>query len=653
MERSVHIGPMKNWIAPLAALVIAGCGGGGGGGGSTTAPTPTPTPTSSFTDPVTYSSLSNASLPSAAEIVSVTRHQIVVGGATLNYTATAGHLSALAPVTGAPEASFFYVAYTLDGANAATRPVTFFYNGGPGSATVWLHLGSFGPKRLVASAPSTTVPTPFPLVDNAESLLDVSDLVFVDAIGAGFSEAIAPNINKTFWGVDADAAVFRDFVMRYVAVNGRTASPKFLFGESYGTTRSAVLARLLESAGVALKGVVLQSSVLNYNANCGLFIPPPTSCGEVLPTYGAVGAYFNLATDAAGKSLPDYEAQLRPFAATQYDPAVRTFLANPAVPPSGALLTQLVAKTGMPLPRWQSNFNMDPTTFHNNLVPGTVLGMYDARVTALVGTQLASEGDPSSTFITPSFTSGITQYLSDLGYTTPSTYVLLGNAINLWNFSHDGASLPDTIPDLAAAFALDPKMKVFSANGYHDLVTPFFVTENDIARLGTNAATNVTTRFYSGGHMTYLDDSSRALEKADVARFYQAALAGAAKAQDVSARASEPLPVTVSPRTLAAPMPPAVIEVTVRDPWVPQELRNAARAKSTRGETLDAQVEDKLRAEFAGSAPNGSLTVDEARAAGLGFVAANFEAIDAARRGTVRFEDLKRFLKERGARLPD
>ncbi|HEY4999934.1 MAG TPA: hypothetical protein VII36_12350, partial [Usitatibacter sp.] len=462
-------------------------------------------------------------------------------------------------------------------------------NGGPGSATVWLHLGSFGPKRLVASAPSTTVPTPFPLVDNAESLLDVSDLVFVDAIGSGFSQAIAPNLNRTFWGVDADAAAFRDFVMRYVAVNNRAASPKFLFGESYGTTRSAVLARLLESAGVALKGVVLQSSVLNYNANCGLFFPPTTSCGGFLPSYGAVGAYYNLASDAAGKSLPDYEAQLRPFAATQYDPAVRRFLANPA-PPDGTLLAQLVAKTGMALARWQSNFNMDPSTFHVNLVPGTVLGLYDARVSAPAGTQLASEGDPSNTFITPSFTSAITQYLAgDLGYTTPSSYVIASNAINQWNFSHDGSQLPDTIPDLAAALALDTRLKVFSANGYHDIVTPFFVTENDLARIGTGAS--IATHFYNGGHMTYLDDGSRALEKADLAQFYQAALAGAAKAVPIPA--SAPAPESMRSRgSASAVMPPAVIEVPMHDPWVPPELRDAARPKATRGESLDAQVEE-------------------------------------------------------------
>ena len=238
---------MKTRIAAAAALILAACGGGGGGGSPSTPSTPsTPTtPTSSFTDPVTYSSAGIATLPTAAEITAVTKHQVVVGGTTLNYTATAGHMTALSVPGGTAEASFFYVSYTLDGADPGTRPVTFFYNGGPGSATVWLHLGSFGPKRLVTNAPSTTTPTPFAFVDNSESLIDTSDLVFVDAVGTGFSEAIAPSNNQSWWGVDADAGVFRDFVIRYVAVNNRQASPKFLFGESYGTPRSAVTAWLL------------------------------------------------------------------------------------------------------------------------------------------------------------------------------------------------------------------------------------------------------------------------------------------------------------------------------------------------------------------------------------------------------------------------
>lgn len=499
-----------------AALLLVGCGGGGSGDASMPPPP-------AFTDPAQYSSASGASLASAAELSAVTRHQLALNGTTLSYTATAGHLTARDLTTGAPEASFFYVAYTLDGANGATRPLTFFYNGGPGSSTAWLHLGSYGPKRLVTGDPATTAPTPFPLVDNAESLLDVSDLVFVDAVGSGLSEAIAPYANQSFWGVDVDAAVFRDFVMRYLAANNRGASPKFLFGESYGTTRSAVLASLLESAGVSLNGVVLQSSVLNYNTNCGVIVAI-VSCAGYLPSYGAIGAWYNLDNpNPAPAALPAFIAQMRTITTSQYDPAVTAFLATATPPPPG-LLPQLVSTTGMSLSGWQTRFNLDPGFYQFNLIPGTLIGRYDARVSAPMGSPLTSEGDPSSTFIGASFAQGITSYLaSGLQYTNPSSYVLVGNAIDTWVFGHDGELLPDTIPDLAAAMAQNPKLKVLSVNGYHDLATPFFQTERDLARLGPSP--NVQLRFYVGGHMTYLDDASRALAKADLVAFYRSALA--------------------------------------------------------------------------------------------------------------------------------
>ena len=635
---------MQRLVTFAAALLLAACGAGGGGGSNVTT-----TPDAVFTDPVTYASAATASLATANENTAVTRHQLVLGGVTLNYTATAGHMTALALGTGAAEASFFYVAYTVDGRDPATRPVTFFYNGGPGSATVWLHLGSFGPKRLVASAPSTTVPTPFPLVDNAESLLDASDLVFVDAIGSGFSQAIAPNTNRTFWGVDEDAGVFRDFVMRFVTVNNRGASPKYLFGESYGTTRSAVLANLLESAGVALKGVVLQSSVLNYNSNCGLFETVTLPCTGYVPTYAAVGAWFNLANPSpAAASLAPFIAQARTLASTQFDPAVRRFLAA-ATPPDTGLLTKLANATGMSVAKWQARFNMDNTYFHDNLMPGTVIGYYDARMTAPAGSALASQQDPSSTFITPSFQQAITQYLAnDLRYTTPSNYVLLGNAINSWNFSHDGHGLPDTVPDLAAAMAHNPKLKVFSANGYHDLVTPFYTTEIDIARFGGNA--NIVTRFYSGGHMTYLDDQARVQQKADMTLFYQAAITATTSvpSSPASAAAETPAPT-------ASAMPAAVMEAPLRGLWMPPELRKSKPAPPTQGEDLRAQVERKIREGFeaADTKRGGALTLEEARAAGLGFVARNFDAIDQRRAGRVTFDDVKRFLREQGAQLPD
>jgi hypothetical protein len=388
--------------------------------------------------------------------VSVTRHQLVLGTATLNYTATAGHLTALAPVTNAPEASFFYVAYTLDGANAATRPVTFFYNGGPGSATVWLHLGSFGPKRLAASAPSTTAPTPFPLVDNAQSLIDVSDLVFVDAIGSGFSEAIAPNLNRTFWGVDADAAVFRDFARSATPpptiARPRPSSLRRILRDRAQRQSSAApreRGRPAEGRRAAVVGAQLQRELRAFHSARRA----AASC------YRPTGRWrlFQPATGRGGKSLPDYEAQLRPFAATQYTPRCATTSPMACRPTARSSRSSSRRPACTPLSRWQSNFNLDPTTFHNVLIPGTVLGMYDARVTAPGRTPLAAESDPSSTFITPSFTSAITQYLStDLGYTAPSSYVVSSNAINQWNFSTTAPPFRTRFP-ISRRHRLDPE----------------------------------------------------------------------------------------------------------------------------------------------------------------------------------------------------
>jgi carboxypeptidase C (cathepsin A) len=509
---------MRGAFIFAAVVWLAGCGGGGGGGGSGSSTTPPPNSGSPVNDPAVYSSGAGSSLSSAAEITAVTHSQIVINGNTLNYTATAGHMTALSLTSNAPEASFFYVAYTLDGADPATRPITFFYNGGPGSSTVWLHLGSFGPKRLVTGDPATTEATPFPLVDNADCLLDASDLVFVDAVGTGLSEAISPNINQTFWSVDADAAVFRDFVIRYLNVNSRNASPKFLFGESYGTTRTAVLSNLLETAGVELQGVVVQSSILNYNTNCD--VADGISCAGYFPSYGAIGAWFNV-LNPNPTSLTTFVAQMQAATATQYAPAMTAFLQSGTIP-NVALFTQLSNTTGITVPAWQSQVNLGPGFFQRNLLPGTLLGRYDARVNAPLGSTLSSQGDPSSTFITPSFTSAIATYLlNNLNYSNASVYTVLGNAIDTWDFSHDGMALPDTIPDLAAALAQNTKLQVLSLNGYDDLATPFFQTETDLARLGANP--NVTTQFFVGGHMIYLDDTSRPLEKAAVVQLYQRA----------------------------------------------------------------------------------------------------------------------------------
>lgn len=502
----------------LLAATLAACGGGGGGN-SNPAPNPNPTPQpSAFTDPNTYSSAAAASLNSPNENVSITKHTLTVNGTPLNYTATVGHLTALTLGTGAPRASFFYVAYTLDGAAPATRPVTFFYNGGPGSASVWLHLGSFGPKRLDARAPMHNGPQPFPLVDNAETLLDTSDLVFVDAIGTGFSQAIAPNTNSTFWSVGSDAEAFRDFVMRYVLANQRDSSPRFIYGESYGGTRAALHARLLEQAGMPLRGVVFQSAALDYSNNCGVG-SPTLRCTGYVPSYGATAHWFQRTVPQPALALEPFLDDARVLAAQEYDPALQRWISSQQAP-EAPLLTRLANVTGIGTNHWTTQFNMGPSYYRVNFMPGTLLGRYDARVTQVGGN---AQADPSSSAISGSFTAGITGYLANtLKFTTPSSYMMLSNSIQSWNFSHAGRPVPDVIPDLGAALTLNPKLQVLSVNGVHDLATPFFVNEQDLGRLGPNP--NIQIRNYIGGHMSYLDDGTRVRQKADLVEFYKRAL---------------------------------------------------------------------------------------------------------------------------------
>ena len=502
--------------APAALLaVVAACGGGGGGdniGGSGANG-------SQYIDANHYSAAAGASLSTPSEATGVTHGSLTLGAGTIAYTTTAGHLSAL-DANQTPEASIFYVAYTADGAAAATRPVTFFFNGGPGSASIWLHLGSFAPRRLSTGVPATTASVPFPYVDNAESLIDASDLVFVDAVGTGLSEAIAPRTNQDFWGVDKDAAVLRDFIQRWLAANGRTASPLFLFGESYGTTRVPVLARLLETAGQRVHGVVELSSIVDYNSNCSVAGGTPTvNCAGFLPSYAAVGDWWHVAPGGTSDLDADIAA-VRSYADSTYRPDADAWLASGTLPPADHI-SALVSFTGLGADIWQQRFDMDFDTFRHHLIANTTLGVYDGRMSALVGSPLDANDDPSNTFVEPGFESEIRTLLPALGYTNPSTYVLSSNAIASWDFSHAGRALPDVVPDLSAALALDPQMKVLFLGGEHDLITPFHQTELDVARLGAGAA--VTLHFHPGGHMTYLDDGSRPLMKAELAAFYASA----------------------------------------------------------------------------------------------------------------------------------
>ncbi|HSC64592.1 MAG TPA: peptidase S10, partial [Caldimonas sp.] len=341
---------VRRAIAALLAVALAACGGGGGDAGP--AAPPSPAVAGDLDDGTAYSSAAAASLATSSESAATRAHTLALAGTSVAYSSSAGHLDARDPLTGTTKASMFHVAYTVAGA-AAARPLVFFFNGGPGSATVWLHLGSFAPRRVVTHAPATSVPLPFELVDNAESLIDVADLVFVDAVGTGYSEAVAPNTNQSFWSVDGDAALMRDFIARYVAVHHRAASPIFLLGESYGTTRAAVLADLMLAAGMRLDGVILLSSVLDYNSNCDLFAAGESSCEGFLPSYGEVGAWHGRVQPPRADA-DAYAEVLRSFATSPYGPAALAFAAThqPAPP---TLIDQLVALTGAPAPAWETN----------------------------------------------------------------------------------------------------------------------------------------------------------------------------------------------------------------------------------------------------------------------------------------------------------
>jgi carboxypeptidase C (cathepsin A) len=559
-------------LAGLLAAGLTACGGGGGGADAPAVTTPpSGTGETGFVDPTAYSSLADAGLAAAEEGAAVTRHRITLGGSEIAYTARAGHLIARSP-EGAAQATMFHVSYTADGAAAAMRPVTFFYNGGPGSASVWLHLGSFGPRRIATGVPSTSGAQPFPLVVNDESLLDTTDLVFVNAVGTGLSQAIRPFSNRSFWGVDVDAALFRDFIVRWLEAHGRQASPRYLYGESYGGPRTAVLARLLESAGVRLDGLILQSPAMDYNSNCGVSITNRISCAGNLPTYALVGAWHRLPSPPAPAD-DAYAAAMRDVTRDVYGPAVQALLGG--APFESTLPSRLAGWTGYPAAAWSARPNLDAGTFQRQLLPGQLLGRYDARIAVPNGSALAAEGDPSSTLIGASFGSAIGSYLRDtLGYRNGSAYVLLSAAIESWNFGHAGRALPDTIPDLAAALAANPRLRVLAVNGYHDLATPFHVTELDLARL--NAGARVQVRNYPGGHMSYLDDATRGRQKADLVAFYRAAPAVAAAEREMPLSRQARVAVDrvgTPPLTPQRPLPEAMFQVPRREPWVPPSAR--------------------------------------------------------------------------------
>ncbi len=472
------------------------------------------------------------STPVPPEKPVATHHEITLDGKVLKYTATAGNLI-IRDEEDKPYGSMFYVAYTLDGAEPGTRPVSFLYNGGPGSATLWLHMGSFGPMRVLTDSPKATAGPPFKLVPNQYSLLDKTDLVFIDAPLTGYSRAVGKGVAKDFTGVDQDLRAFDRFIIRYLTVNQRWNSPKFLIGESYGTTRSAALADMLGNNGVQLNGVVLISSILNYNIRAGGY---DNIYVFNLPSYAAAAWYFNKIPNKPA-DVAAWVQQAREFASGPYAQAL---FAGDNLPADklDEVAKQVSHFTGLSVDYIkEANLRISPVRFRKEVLRDDrkTLGRYDMRFEG-VDVDAAGEMpsyDASDTGITGAYVATLEDYLErELKYESTDAYRPSAETIGQWDWKHKPTSggsgfgsreqsEPYVAADLASAIRKNPHLHVFSANGYFDLATPFFATEFDLDHMQLDPALrgNVQFGYYPSGHMIYLNVDALRKLKGDLAAF--------------------------------------------------------------------------------------------------------------------------------------
>jgi carboxypeptidase C (cathepsin A) len=460
---------------------------------------------------------------------STTHHEIRVGTRLLKYTVTAG-LMPLKNDQGATEASVFYMAYTLDGVtDRARRPLMFSFNGGPGSSSVWLHMGALGPKRVRMEDEGWLPPAPYQLVDNDQTWLDFTDLVFIDPVGTGYSRAATAELGRKFWSLQGDIRSVGDFIRLYLVRNERWSSPLFLVGESYGTTRAAGLASHLVDRGIALNGVVLVSTILNFGTtdwSTGNDLP----YALYLPTYAATAWYHR-------KLAPDLQADLRRTLTEVEQWAGSDYLVALARGDQLAgderqrTVERLARYTGLS-PRFveQSNLRVELGRFMAELLrdQGSTVGRLDTRfkgINAIQGSERA-EFDPSMSAIRPPYTAMFNDYVRrELGYQSDLEYYILGGGIgSRWSFDSDNEYV-DVGENLRTAFARNPHMRVFVAFGYYDAATPYFAAEYSLNHLRLPAALKerISTGYYEAGHMMYIHRPSLARLAGDVRGFVEQA----------------------------------------------------------------------------------------------------------------------------------
>ena len=499
---------------------------------------------------------------------SITEHTITLAGQPVAYKAIAGTLTVgysdtydamlsldgkLLPDSGmnAPDlakpedapatARIFYTAYLKKDAAPNTRPVIFLYNGGPGSATMWLHMGSFGPRRVVTPDTEHQTAAPYTMVDNQYSLLDVADLVFIDAPGTGFSRIQGKDAAKAFWGVDQDAHAFDRFIRRFLTKYDRWNSPKYLFGESYGTPRSAVLSAALQN--VDLNGIVLLSAILSFdNSVDGPKGNPGVDQAYAvgLPTYAAT-AWYHHKLPTQPPALEPFLHEVEAFALGEYESAL---LQGSALPETqrNAIAEKLHNYTGLPAAYLlKSDLRVPGGAFSKTLqdAEGITTGRLDSRFTGPNLDRMSSDSDydPQSNAISSAYTTAINSYLrTDLKYGRDLTYKpgAYTDPTFTWDMRHKAPGNNDTeggtnvMPDLAWTMKSNPKMKVLLAGGYYDLATPYYegIFEMHHLQIPASLQSNISYKYYEAGHMIYVNEAVLHHFHDDVAAFVKSTESG-------------------------------------------------------------------------------------------------------------------------------
>ena len=463
----------------------------------------------------------------------VTKHELRIGDKLLRYAVTAGRMP-LRNAEGEIEAQVFFMAYILDRTGGPeTRPMTFSFNGGPGSSSVWLHLGALGPRRVKMLVDGGMPPPPYTLVDNPHTWLELTDLVFVDPVGTGYSRAASPELGKKFWGLEGDIESIGEFIRLYLTRHERWASPLFLVGESYGTTRAAGLAGHLVDRGIAFNGIILVSSILNFQTARfakGNDLP----CVLFLPTYAATAWYHKrLAPELQGRPLAEVLSEVQEWASGEYVLALQQGdrLSHEQ---RAAVVERLARYTGLDAEYVDAtDLRIQIRRFTKELLRDQkrTVGRLDSRFKGIDEDAAAEapEFDPSMAAIRPPYTAAFNDYVRrSLGYKSDLHYYILGGGFEGWDWGPSGRGFPDTSEALRSAFSKNPDMRVFVAAGYFDLATPYFATEYTLSHMGLDPTQRerVSTGRYEAGHMMYIHEGELARLKRDVAQFLARALAG-------------------------------------------------------------------------------------------------------------------------------